>query len=117
MANLSPAITFTADLTPASTIPFGPLTNSSTVGVLHPDQYQESPDQGRTEFSNRAATRSTFIPGLSAAENMVLQHEGTVTLYGLKAIYVRNNYCSNATSLGAAANPPAEQQLLTGELL
>lgn len=56
---------------------------------LVPDQYQSSPDRGRTETAAQANTRVTYIPGLLAAENRELRHGDQFTLYGAKAHYYR----------------------------
>lgn len=56
---------------------------------LTPDQYQSSPDLGRTYTANQANTRVTWFPGLLAGENIEMVHGKQFTLYGAKAQYYR----------------------------
>ena len=104
MSNLSPAITFQVGLTPFSTEAVGPKTNESDPSILQADQYQPSPDTGRTQFANRASTRSTWLPG-QMMENLDQKNSYQFTLYGQEAIYMRKMY-----GIGYA---PADRAYLT----
>ncbi len=73
-----PVITFQVDL---STV--------NQYSSLTPDQYQNSPDRGRTYTANQANNRSTLIPGLSLGDNRALHHGDQFTLYGVEAQYYR----------------------------
>jgi hypothetical protein len=87
-----PSFTFTVDLSLFATEQIGPNTNSADVDVLHADQYQSSPDQGRTETSNRQNTRSTWLPNLLAGLNRQLKHGDSFIVTGEKALYIRDTY-------------------------
>lgn len=104
MANPSPAITFTVDLSILASEAFGPDTNQTDTGVLQPDQYGTSPDTGRTQFSNRRSTRSSWTPTLTLG-NRVWKHGDSFTEYGLQAVYLRDMY-----GVGYA---PADRAILT----
>ncbi len=76
--------------------------NLQTVNLythLHPDMHDNDPDRGRINADGHKNRRSTWIPGLTAGENMVLQHEGEVTVYGLKAQYIKDNYTTGDNPL------------------
>jgi hypothetical protein len=94
MANPHPTIVFEVDLSLLSAETFGPNTNSSSQGVLNPDTFQSSPDQGVADQANRVNTRSTFIPGVNLGPNYALKHGDQFTLYGTEAIYAKKTYCS-----------------------
>jgi hypothetical protein len=91
MSNPYPEITFEVDLTLLKSEDFGPATNESSVGVHHPDFFQNDANNGHVERNRRTATRSTWNPGL-AGVNQNLKHGDQFTLYGLNAIYVRDMY-------------------------
>lgn len=94
-----PVIVFRANLTAPATEQIGPNTNARTTGVFSPDTFQTSPDQGRTENSNRASLKSSWIPGLLDGENRVLKNGDTFTLSGEKAVYVKNTYTTGTNPL------------------
>lgn len=102
---LSPAITFQVALTPFSTEAVGPKSNEYNPTILQPDQYQPSPDQGRTEFANRKNTRSTYLPSITGGDNYIKKDTNQFTLYGQEAIYMRKMY-----GIGYA---PADRAYLT----
>ena len=87
-----PSITFTVDLSLKGAELIGPNTNSVSTSILHPDQYQLSSDNGRTEAGNRATSRSSWLPGQLVGENRKLKDGDTFTKTGLKAIYIRDLY-------------------------
>lgn len=103
MSNPLPAITFEVDLSLLLSEARGPLTNSTSDSILHPDQFQHSPDHGREETNNRSHTRSTWIPGAIVGSNRVLKHGDQFILYGQQAIYIRKMYCSSV--YGGEATP------------
>jgi hypothetical protein len=87
-----PSFTFRVNLGITNSELVGPKTNSTDTGIFHPDASQSSPDQGRTEKSNRSSTRSTWLPGLLVGENRALKHGDTFTVTGLKSLYIRDLY-------------------------
>lgn len=72
------------------------LETQNNLDHLTPDRYQSSADQGRTEGSNHSSTRTTWFPGLTAAENRALKHGDQFTANGKKAIYLKNEYTTGA---------------------
>ena len=87
----------------------GPSTNWRTVAVLHPDQYQSSPDLGRTATANRPAI-TAWLPD-SLLNNMVFKNPETNNpvskiLAGLDGQYVKKEY---AASVSPAAEAPQDQ--------
>ena len=87
------SITFRVNLTLHKSELVGPAGNAIDTAMLSPDQYQTSPDQGRTDTSNRTSTISTWLPTTQAGME-ALKHGDTFTLNGLQAIKVRNLYAS-----------------------
>lgn len=79
MANPSPAITFSVDLTPFMNEKMGPSTHEVTFGVPQLD-------------SNQKDRRSSWFPSLTVAPNRVLRHGATFTAYGQQAVYLRDMY-------------------------
>lgn len=82
----------------------GPLTNQKTGTVLHPDMHDSDPDRGRVNAAQHDAQISTFLPGLSAGENIV--RKGNLPIidqvayaYGEAGVYIDQNY-------GEIANAP-----------
>lgn len=92
MANPSPKITFTVNLTNIVTDAIGPVTNERDVYLTNPDQFQNSPDQGRIESAARSSTLSTYAPTYQINPNKVAKHGDTIVEYGMKAIYLRDTY-------------------------
>ena len=103
--NPSPAITFTVNMKPATSIVVGPNTNEVTTGVQSVDQRASDPDRGRTEATNRLSTFAGYMPSLNVCPNRTLRHGDSFTEYGLKAVYLRDMY-----GIGYA---PAERACLT----
>jgi hypothetical protein len=106
MANAHPAIIFRVDLNLLRNEGFGPNTNSSSQGTLHPDMFQSNPDQGVTDSANHSASLSTFIPGVKIGPNFSLKHGAQFTLYGMEAVYAKKMYCP-ASDGGEAASDRA----------
>ena len=100
MANPHPTINFQVNLTIPTTEVMGPLTNSQTFGLVHPDYHDSDPDRGKTNRTNRTTYKtvsawlqtanSTQLMGILGDKN--LKHGDTFTLYGKQALYVRDNY-------------------------
>ncbi|RDJ35491.1 MAG: hypothetical protein DWQ19_11790 [Crenarchaeota archaeon] len=92
MANPTPTITFSVDLTPFMNETMGAATSEITVAVQELDNNGEN-------------TRSSFFPSLTVAPNRVLKHGDTFVEYGLKAVYLRDTY--------AVGYAPADRAYLT----
>ena len=105
MANPVPTIVFQVNLALLNNESIGPVTNSVTTGVLSPDQYQVSPDNGVVENANRKSTRSSWLPSLQMAPNVDLHDGDRFTEYGQRAVYLRDTY-----GIGYA---PADRAYLT----
>src|SRR5690606_8183143 len=90
MGNPTPAIEFRVNLTLKKT----EIVNhdGSTAAMLHPDRFSEDQDAAVESIDYRKNLRSTFIPGLSAANNHAMKHGDTFTEYGQKAVYLRATY-------------------------
>lgn len=99
-----PIYTFTVNLDRLKQETFGPNTNQSNVAVLHPDRYDSSADRGaaNTEYHQRG--NISFIPGFLRGENIVVHDNGTITAYGQKAIYLKQNYADVANPLLTLTN-------------
>lgn len=106
------SITFRVNLELLRDEAVGSKLNQRDVGMLHPDQHQTSPDNGRAETSNRKNTRSTWIPGQLVGENRPLKHGDTFTAYGERAIYIRDQYAVGWTPQGMQQLPPADRRFL-----
>lgn len=89
---MHPTYTFRVNLSLLSNEAFGPITNSHNVGMLSPDQHQDSPDRGRVENANRKNTLSTWLPDI-LRNNYKLKHGDEFTISGMRALYIRNTYC------------------------
>jgi hypothetical protein len=94
MANPSPEITFQVNLELNTHEVIGPITNPRNVAVLHPDRHVnlDLQDEARDSIAQREDHRSTWLPGLTAAENIALKNDGQFTAYGQRAIYLRDSY-------------------------
>mgnify|MGYP003387881939 CR=1 FL=1 len=92
MSNPSPTITFVVNLDNARHEAFGPNTNSSSTGVLHPDRHQTNQDSAIAAEAVHKNQRSSFLPGFLAGENIVRNDDGTITAYGMKAYYLQKTY-------------------------
>lgn len=90
MGNPTPAIEFRVDLT---LLKQEVVNNDGTQSaILHPDRYSSDQDAAVASIDYRKNLRSTFIPGLSGANNRVMKHGDTFTEYGQKAVYLRSTY-------------------------
>lgn len=99
MANPSPEITFRVNLELNSTELLGPKTNSRSPSILHPDRHDNDQDRAVSNMANHKDLRSTWIPGLSAANNRALKDGDTFTEYGLTALYIKNRYTTGDNPL------------------
>lgn len=104
MVNPHPAITFRVNLNLTKTETIGSATNQIEVVPLNPMRYQESQDQAVADEAQLKNLRVTWLPQINAASNIELKHGDEFTLYGHKALYVRDNY-----AIGYA---PAERAVL-----
>lgn len=69
----------------------GPLTNLKTGTVLHPDMYTSDPDRGLASIANHAAQISTWVPGLTAGDNIVAKGGvETATITGQQGVYIQD---------------------------
>ena len=96
MANPSPAITFTVDLTPLMSETIGSVTHEVTVGIPVLD-------------STANARRSSWLPSITVSPNRVLRHGDSFTEYGQAAVYLRDMY--------AVGYAPADRAYLTVTLV
>lgn len=87
-----PIYTFRFKLDRLKSENIGPNTNSRSVNVLHPDMHDNSPDRGTSHAANHQTQFVTFLPGLTAGENLRFNDNGTFTAYGSKAAYLKKNY-------------------------
>ncbi len=94
-----PVITFTVNLDNNSTEQIGPNTNARNTGVLHPDMHDTSADRGKTNKAEHKNQFTTFIPGFLCGENVVKNDDGTFTVYGQKATYIKNTYTTGTNPL------------------
>lgn len=84
----------------------GPITNSNTGTVLHPDMHDSDADRGRTASNNHENNFSTIIPGFLAGSNIVRNDDDTFTAYGQKALYLKKEYADIANPLLEVTNSP-----------
>jgi hypothetical protein len=115
MANPSPAITFTVNLNLHTEESVGPNPNPNNSAMLNPDRYVnlDQQDEARTSIAQRKDHRSTWLPGLTAGENLALKEADEFTAYGARAIYLRDTYAAGWTPVGTQSLPPADRRWLT----
>lgn len=94
-----PAITFKVNLDTATSELIGPNTNSSRTGVLHPDMFDDSPDRGNINKAVHKNYATTFIPGFLCGENVIKNDDDTFTVYGMKAVYIKNTYTTGVNPI------------------
>lgn len=83
----------------------GPVTNTKTTSILHPDLHTESPDEGRANSENHEDQFSSLIPGLNLA-NIIRNDNGTFTAYGQYGVYLKETYVDVDDPLLAITNDP-----------
>jgi hypothetical protein len=81
MANPIPTIVFQVD-----------LSNVQAQQYLNPDMHTESADLGRLNIANKATQHRILLNGLLAGNQYEVQHGGTLTEHGQKALYLLNTY-------------------------
>ena len=77
----------------------GPVTNSKSVSMLHPDQHDNSPDRGQTNQANHETQYQPYIPGFLRGNNIVRNDDGTFTAYGAQGTYLKEQYADIANPL------------------
>jgi len=87
-----PIITFSVNLGRFANESIGPKTNARDTNLLHPDMHDNDADRGRTNSNNHETQFSSWIPGLTAGENRVLADNGTLTVNGERATYLKKTY-------------------------
>ena len=87
-----PIITFRVVMTRQLQESNGPITNSNTGTVLHPDAYQSSGDLGRTQAAQHQNQFVPFIPGLLRGSNVYFNDDETFTVTGQQATYLKKTY-------------------------
>ncbi len=99
-----PIYTFKMVIANPATENIGPNTNSRTVTMLPPDQFQTSPDVGRTARIARKNQFLAFIPGLLVGENLFHVNDDTFTVYGARGTYIKQNFADIAAPLVTVQN-------------
>lgn len=67
------------------------------ISYCHPDRHQSNQDTAISAADQHKSLISTFFPGLLNGDNVIDNNDGTITAYGLKAVYIKNEY---VTKLG-----------------
>jgi len=80
--------TITPNLEVGMTEVFGPKTNQKTIAVLGPDMYTKDADAGRLAQITRAASRSTWMAGDNAGQNLVGKDNVAVTVTAANSAYL-----------------------------
>lgn len=106
MANPSPTIVFSVDLTLLRSESVGPNTNLADTGMLNPDRHSEDQDAAISSIDDRKNHRSVWMPDRIGC-NRSFKHGYNFTEYGLNAIYLKNHYGINVTGV------PTHRQILT----
>jgi len=71
------------------------LETQNRLGHLVPNNTVLAGNETVTEADQMKNTRSTYIPGLTGAENMLYKHGDTFTVKGQKASYLKKLYVSS----------------------
>jgi hypothetical protein len=101
-----PIITFRVIMNRRLNEDIGPLTNSKSTNVLHPDMHDNDPDRGRTNSANHETQFQPFIPGKLNGSNIVRNDDGTFTAYGQEAVYLKTQYADIANPVLEVTNSP-----------
>ena len=99
-----PIITFSVNLTRNADEQIGPNTNPNTTNLLHPDRYDSDADRGQSNIVNHRVQKSTWLPGFLVGENIVDNHDGTITAHGGKATYLKNTYSVGTNAILTVTN-------------
>jgi len=107
-----PIITFTVNLTRPMSEKVNPVTNSnSTTAVLHPDRFQSDQDVAIASAAQHDALKSTWLPGFLAGENIVQNNDGSITAYGMKAVYLKDTYATGDNPVLTVVSITSESEL------
>lgn len=101
-----PIITFRVLMNRRTQEAIGPITNQKNVSMLHPDMHDNSPDRGRTNAAQHEAQFQPYIPGFLTGSNVVRNDNGTFTVYGHQAVYLKQQYADIANPLLEVTNDP-----------
>lgn len=101
-----PIITFRVLMDRQSQEAIGPITNQKNVSMLHPDMHDNSADRGRLNSENHKAQYHPYIPGFLRGSNIVRNDNGTFTVYGQQAVYLKQQYADIANPLLEVTNSP-----------
>lgn len=101
-----PIITFRVLMVRQTSESIGPMTNQRDVNLLHPDMHDNSPDRGNTNSANHQTQFSPLIPGILRGSNIVRNDNGTFTVYGQQAVYLKEQYADIANPLLEVTNSP-----------
>ena len=99
-----PIYSFRMAIAPGTSESIGPNTNSRSVTLLSPDQFQISPDAGRTARNARKNQFLSLIPGLRVGENLFHKNDDTFTVYGKAGTYIKTQYADIANPLVVVTN-------------
>lgn len=101
-----PIYTFKMTIASGTSELVGPNTNQRAVTMLSPDQYQTSPNLGRTQNTARKNQFLSWIPGLRDGENLFHVDGDTFTVYGKAGTHIKTNYADIANPLVVVTNSP-----------
>lgn len=107
----APIITFSVLLDRNRQESVGPVTNPNNTAILHPDRHDNDQDRGYANEVQHDSLKSTYMPGFLAGENVVLNNDGTITAYGLKAQYLKNTYTTGSNPLLEVVSITSESEL------
>lgn len=94
-----PTYTFRVLLKRQNEETIGPITNSRSGTVLHPDMHDSDPDRGRANIAQHETQYHPFLPGFLRGQNIVRNDNGTFTAYGETATYLKTQYADIANPL------------------
>ncbi len=101
-----PIYTFSVIMTRQLEENIGPITNSRSVSMLHPDRHDNSPDRGNANAANHETQFQGYLPGFLRGRNIVRNDDGTFTAYGTEGTYLKVNYADIANPLLLLTNSP-----------
>jgi hypothetical protein len=101
-----PIITFQVVLNRQAQEANGPITNQRVGDVLHPDMYQSNEDLGRTQAAQHEVQFREYLPGFLRGNNLVRNDNGTFTVTGQEAVYLKKMYADIPNPLLIVTNSP-----------
>lgn len=101
-----PIYTFKVNLDRLSNEAVGPNTNQKSVNLLHPDMHTSSPDQGRTNAAQHQKSNIAWLPSLFPGTSFDINDDGTITVYGQQAVYLKKTYADVENPLLTLTNSP-----------